>query len=58
MRGDVEEIKDEWIENAEKFTYDYLKKLSNEGEVLSIDKLKETYLQKKNESFQKVITGS
>lgn len=47
MRGDVEEVKEEWIENAEKFTHDYLKRLSNNGEVLSVDKLKESYLQRK-----------
>lgn len=47
MRGDIEEVKQEWIANAEKFTYDYLKKLSDEGAAVSIDQLKETYIQKK-----------
>lgn len=43
----MEEVQEEWIENAEKFTNDYLKSLSHEGETLSVDQLRKEYLQKR-----------
>lgn len=54
MLGELEEIQEEWRSNAESFTKEYLKKLSIEGNALSIDKLKEFYHSKtKNKAMPK-----
>lgn len=38
MQGELEEIKEEYIKNAESFTNEYLKKLSDNGNTLIINK--------------------
>lgn len=53
MMGELEEIQEEWRLNAESFTKEYLQKLSIDGNVLSIDKLKEYYMRTKNNTKTK-----
>lgn len=52
MRGELEEVKEEWIKNAESFTNEYLQHLSaTDGNILSIEKLKEKYKENLNKQI-------
>lgn len=54
LLGQTEDVQDEWIKNAESFTNEYLKNLSNDNQTLTVEQLKEQYQQqKKNKTIVK-----
>lgn len=51
MLGQVENVREEWIKNAESVTNEYLENLSNQNQTLTVEQLKEQYtLQKKKKA--------
>ncbi len=54
MQGELEEVNEEWLKNAESFTKSYLEALSTDGDILSVEKLREDYLETERSRNEKL----